>query len=216
MTAIDEPTIQLHEPGQVVQRTADHRRAGSEHPRSRRCLIAETTIQRRRRRQYALNVQYAPRPAIPIQRIVGSSSAARCAGEFIHIDPMFAIRPHRRILTTGRTHHEVAHAAGGLLVVVLGGPVREIGVVTDRRQAVRRPSGIEPAQEAVRIARLHGHWCRVQVPPQSHGAVGWQSWSETCAIGNRDDLAAVQPAVCGNLILRSGSRLVNLRCTVVW
>ena len=43
--------------------------------------------------QLALNVQYAPRPAIPIQRIVGSSKAARCAGEFIHIDPILATEP---------------------------------------------------------------------------------------------------------------------------
>ncbi len=43
--------------------------------------------------QFALNVQYAPAPAIPIARIVGSSKAARWAGEFIHIEPMLANAP---------------------------------------------------------------------------------------------------------------------------
>ncbi len=37
--------------------------------------------------QYALNVQYAPDAAIPIQVIVGSSNAAACAGEAIHMAP---------------------------------------------------------------------------------------------------------------------------------
>ena len=45
------------------------------------------------RSQLALNVQYAPRPAIPIQRIVGSSKAARCAGDAIHIDPILETEP---------------------------------------------------------------------------------------------------------------------------
>src|SRR5208337_2401361 len=37
--------------------------------------------------QLALNVQYTPAAAIPIQLMVGSSKAARCAGEAIHIAP---------------------------------------------------------------------------------------------------------------------------------
>ena len=37
--------------------------------------------------QLALNVQYAPAAAIPTQVMVGSSKAALCAGEAIHIAP---------------------------------------------------------------------------------------------------------------------------------
>ena len=43
--------------------------------------------------QLALKVQYAPMPAIPMKRIVGSSKAARWPGEAIHIAGTFANEP---------------------------------------------------------------------------------------------------------------------------
>ncbi len=101
--------------------------------------------------QLALNVQYAPRPAIPIARIVGSSKAARWAGEFIHMDPMLANDAHGRVLTPGRAHHVMAHPTCRLMVVVLRGPARQIRIITDGRQAVTGTDGIEPPREAIRI-----------------------------------------------------------------
>ena len=77
-------------------------------------------------------------------------------------------RPKGRILTSRGPHDEVAHAPGCLLVVVRRGPTREIRVVPNRWQAVRGSGGVEPAQEAVGIARFGSRRCRS--PPRSRPA----------------------------------------------
>jgi hypothetical protein len=91
VTRIDEPTASRTNPTESLG-NIDHGQAALNILSTSRCLIARRQ-QVRHIGQYALNVQYAPRPAIPIQRMVGSSRAARCAGEFIHIVPMFPYDP---------------------------------------------------------------------------------------------------------------------------